>query len=151
MSGVKIAIVANSISGLSVSGVTIKDIGGIPEEVSNRICPVMFPDPDNFVTGVTVTPQSYGAGTVGKNDVRYTLNYIFLYQPIGSGRYIAKSIVGLVGKAVLILNAFIANDALVGSVDLEPSLGDFGTMQDLTGNQFFGVRITVKVYEFFEV
>jgi len=151
MSGVKIATVADSIAALSVSGVTIKDIDGIPEEVHKRVCPIMFPDPDGFVTNLAVTPQSFGAGTAGKNDVRYTLNYLFLFCPVGSGRYLADNAVGLVNKAVLILNALIANDAVTGSIDIEPKLGDFGVLQDAAGNQFEGVRVLIDVHEFYEV
>jgi len=153
MSGVKIATVANSIAGLSssVSGVTIKDLDGIPGEVSQRICPIMYPDPDNFVTGLTVTPMSSGAGTAGKNDVRYTLNYVFMYVPVGSGRYLAENIAGLVDSTVLILNALIANDAVTGSVDIEPKPGDFGPLEDPVGNQFEGARIAIDVHEFYEV
>ena len=151
MSSVKIATVADSIAALSVSGVTIKDIDGIPEEVHQRNCPLMFPDPDDFVTSLTVEAMSSGAGTSGKNDVKYTLNYIFLYVPVGSGRYLADNIVGLVNKTVLILNELIANDAVTGSVDIDPKPGKFGLVEDPTGNQFEGVRIAIDVHEFYEV
>lgn len=152
MSGVKIATVVSSISALSVQGVTIKDVDGIPEEVHSRICPIMFPDPDNFVTNIRIEPQSYGQGTVGKNDVLYTLNYVFLYTPVGSDRYVTKNIAKLVDKTVLILNAFVANDAVTGSVDIEPRVsGEFGRMADGVGNEFFGVKIAIDVKEFYEV
>ena len=152
MSGVKIATVTDSISKLVISGVTLKDTDGIPEEVSERVCPIMFPDPDNFVTSLTVTPQSFGAGTSGKNDIRYTLNYVFLYAQVGSKRYLSDYIVGLVSMTVLILNSIIANDSVTGSVDIAPRIaGNFGQMQDPAGNMFFGVMISVDVREFYEV
>ena len=151
MAGVKIATVLDSISKLSVSGVTIKDVDEIPQEVTERLCPILFPSPDGLVTGLTVTPQSFGAGTSGKNDVNYTLNYVYLHAPIGSGRFIADNVSAMVAKVVLILNALIANDAVTGSVDIEPSIGEFGVIEDLSGNQFHGVTITIKVLEFYEV
>jgi len=152
MSGIKIATVADSISKLSVAGVKIKDIDTIPEEVTQRICPVMFPSPEGFVTGLRVEPKSYGAGTSGKNDVKYTLNYVFLYQPVGSDRYVTKNIAKLVDKTVLILNALIANDAVIGSVDIEPRIdGEFGKLADQVGNEFFGALIAIDVCEFYEV
>ena len=152
MAGVKIATVFNSIAALVVSGVTIKDVDEIPEEVLVRHCPVMFPDPDTPVSGLRVEPQSTGAGTDGYNDVLYTLNYVYLHTPVGEGRYIAGNVSGMVAKCVLILNALIANDALTGAVDLEPKVsGAFGVMADAAGNQFWGFRLAIDVLEFYEV
>ena len=71
MSGVKIATVATSIAALSVSGVTLKDTDEIPEEVFSRHCPVLFPDPDDFITNLRIEPQSLGVGTIRKIDVFY--------------------------------------------------------------------------------
>jgi len=150
--GVKVATVAKSISALSVSGVALKDVDGIPEEVTTRICPIMFPSPDGFVTNLRVEPQSFGAGDAGKNDVLYTLNYVFLYAPVGSDRYITKNIAKLVEKVVLILSALVANDAVTGSVDIEPRIsGEFGNLSDPVGNEFFGALIAIDVKEFYEV
>jgi hypothetical protein len=152
MAGVKIATVFDSIAALVVSGVTIKDVDEIPEAVLVRHCPVMFPDPDSPVSGLRVDPQTTGAGTNGKNNVLYTLNYVYLHTPVGEGRFIAGNISGMVAKCVLILNALIANDAVTGSIDIEPRIeGEFGVMSDATGAQFWGFRIAIDVLEFYEV
>ena len=152
MAGVKIATVFNSIAALSVAGVTLKDVDEIPEAVLVRHCPVLFPDPDTPVSNVRVEPQSTGAGTDGLNDVRYTLNYVYLHAPVGEGRYITKNVSGMVAKAVLILNALIANDAVTGSIDIEPRIeGEFGVMVDPSGAQFWGFRLAIDVLEFYEV
>ena len=152
MAGVKIATVFDSISKLTVTGVTLKDVDEIPEAVLVRHLPVLFPDPDTPVSGVRVEPQSTGAGTDGLNDVRYTLNYVYLHADVGSGRYITDNVSGMVAKAVLILNALIANDAVTGSIDIEPRIeGEFGVMVDPSGAQFWGFRLAIDVLEFYEV
>ncbi len=152
MSGVKIATVATSISALSISGVKIKDTDKIPEEVSSRLCPILFPDPDEFVTNFRIEPQSLGAGIIRKIDVLYTLNYVYLHTPIGSDRYIAKHISAMINKYALIMNTIIANDAITGSVDIMPKApGQFGRQLDASGNLFWGFMLQLDVLEFYEV
>jgi len=152
MAGVKIATVLDSISKLSVTGVTLKDVDEIPEAVTVRHCPVLFPDPDTPVSGLRVESQSTGAGTGGRNDVLYTLNYVYLHAPAGEGRYITNNVSGMVTKAVLILNALIANDAVTGAIDIEPRIeGEFGVMVDPSGAKFWGFRLAIDVLEFYEV
>ena len=150
--GVKVATVAASIAALSVSGVDIKDIHGIPEEVTTRILLVLFPDPAGFLTGLTITRQSFGLDASAKKDVKYTLNYVYLHSNAGSGRYITDEINDMVDKAVLILNEIADNSSVSGSVDIVPSLSsEFGQMEDAAGNLFFGCRVAVDVTEFYEV
>ena len=150
--GVKVATVAASISNLSVSGVAIKDIHEIPEEITGRLCPVLFPDPAGFVTGITITRESYGLDADAKKDVRYTLNYVYLHCEDGAVRYIADAVDAMVDKVVLILNAIADNSSVSGSVDIVPSMsGEFGQVEDPAGNMFFGCKISVAVQEFYEV
>jgi len=152
MAGVKIATVFDSISKLSVNGVSIKDVDQIPEEVLSRHCPVMFPDPSSPVSNVRVEPQSFGAGTAGKNNVLYTLNYVYIHAPVGSDRYITKNVSAMVAKFALVMNALIANDSVTGAVDIEPKLaGEFGVVEDAVGNKFWGFMLAIDVIEFYEV
>ena len=150
--GVKIASVATAIAGLSVSGVTLKDISTIPESVTQRNCPVLFPDPSGFVTGLTIERQSLAPDASAAKDVKYTLNYVYLHCEVGSVRYITDAIDTMVDKTVLILNAIANNSTVTGAVDIVPSMsGEFGQMEDAAGNLFFGCKITIEVLEFYEV
>ena len=76
-----ITTVTNSIAALSVTGVTIKDIDEIPASVDAYDCPILYPEPVDFVTNLTVTAASFQ----GKYDVEYDLTYTFLYAQIGEG------------------------------------------------------------------
>ena len=150
--GVKIASVATAIAGLSVSGVTLKDISSIPEQVDQRQCPILFPDPAGFVTGLTVARVTQGLDSTAAKDVNYTLNYIYLHCEVGTVRYLTDAIDTMVDKVVLVLNAITDNSTVNGAVDLVPSMaGEFGQIEGPAGNVFFGCRISIAVLEFYEV
>jgi len=73
-----ISTVADSISNLSVSGVTIKDIDQIPESAA-MLCPLLIPKPDNFVTDLSVSFEPFGTNGSAKIKTNYTLNYVFRF------------------------------------------------------------------------
>ena len=78
--------IATSIAGLSVSGVTIKDLDGISEQVHARACPLLYPKPDGFMSNLRVERDSFGPASNARKTVRYTLSYVYLHAPIGEGR-----------------------------------------------------------------
>ena len=150
--GIKIARVATAIAGLTVTPATIKDISAIPEEVTDRLCPIMFPDPAGFVSGLSVSRETFGADSAASKNVEYTLNYIYLHCESGAVRYITEAIDKMVDNAVIILNAIANNSTVDGAVDITPRIsGEFGQLTDPAGNSFFGCRITVNVLEYYEV
>ena len=145
----QIVTVADSISKLSVTGVTIKDLDGIPEEVSVRDCPVLFPNPDGFITNARVIRRSAGSATDASKDVYYTLNYIFLYSPVGQGRGLFQVFPQLVTKAAAIMDTIISNDTITGLVDITPRInGEIGVVEDTAGSKFFGCMFAFDVVEF---
>jgi len=150
--GVKIASVATAIAGLSVSGVSLKDISAIPEQVDQRQCPILFPDPAGFVTGLSISRETLGLDSVAGKNVNYTLNYIYLHCEVGTVRYLTDAIDTMVDKTVLVLNAIADNSTVNGAVDLVPNMaGEFGQIEGPSGNTFFGCRISIAVQEFYEV
>ena len=151
MGSVNVATIATSIAAYSISGVSVKDISEIPESVTDRQCPIMFPDPDNFVTGLSISRESMGADTTAKKNVNYTLNYVFLYTPVGTTRKLIKAIDGLVDCAVAILNAFADDSAPSGAIDVTPTLGAFGALQGPDGSDFFGCKVAINVLTYYEV
>ncbi len=58
---VSFVTVADSISKLSIDGVPIRDIDKIPASKVGLLCPLMYPRPDNFITGVTFERVTLGA------------------------------------------------------------------------------------------
>lgn len=143
----QMAAVANSIAALSVSGVTLKDVDEIPEDVTG-LGPIIMPSPA-FVTNFTVDPQSFGGGSTAMMDVFYNFNYRLLVFPTGSGRGYLGVYDVLVDKLALFLDAVLAIDTFTGGVGISvDGISNFGVIPDPADNNYFGVEITLRIQEF---
>ena len=143
-----IVTVADSISKLSVSGVTLKDLDKIPTTVRSRDCPIFYPRPDGFLSGVVPEKASMGSGSGAQWDIQYTLNYRFLYAPIGSERGLFAVVPTMVAKIALLIDAILANDVITGAIDLQIfDIGEFGPVSDPMGNMFHGCDFSLEILE----
>jgi hypothetical protein len=97
--------------------------------------------------------QSFGTIAGGaKKDVRYSLNYTFAYAPVGSTRGVKDIFSAMFAMLALLFNAVVTNDALTGSIDVQPRITSIGTVvQDPAGNSFYGLKIAFDVLEYYEV
>lgn len=145
---IQFATVADSLSHLSVSGVNVFDVDTIPENAIDY-CPALFPIPNGWVTDLQFTLQSLGDDTTRKINVEYTLNYRFLYAPIGSGSVLANY-AGIITKLELILEAILGNSSPTGAVNMELlAVSDLGALTDPAGQTMYhGVDIAVRVLEY---
>jgi len=143
--GLAIQTIVDSIKGLSVTGVTIKEFTDLNVQVDPRSCPVLFPDPADFITGWSINRDTFS----GLKTATYTLRYTFCYKPIGSGRMGFGEYDAMVAKAAAILDKIIANDTINGCVDIQPeAVPYFGLVNDPVGESFFGCQILLRVTEF---
>ena len=139
--------VADSISKLTVSGVTIKDLDEIQDKVLARDCPLVLPAPD-FMQVAEATRESVGTGAAAKWNFNYTLNYRLFYKPVGSERGLRDIYPTLVAKVLLFVEAVIA-DELTGAVDVTfGGITGFGVVPDPSENLFWGCDIQINVLEF---
>lgn len=140
--------VATNIAGLTVSGVTLKALNAIPENVAPRDCPIIYPRPDGFMSSLEVEVNSFGSGAA-KKTVRYTLNYVYLHSSIGTERGLFKVYEDMVTKALAFVDAVISNDAITGCVDIQPTgITSFGPVADPAGGMFHGAQLSFIVTEF---
>lgn len=143
-----IATVADSIAGLTISGITIKDIDQIPDSAS-MLCPLLIPQPANFVTDLSISFETFGSNGTAKINSNYTLNYVFLYCEVGSGLGAFAAFSGLVTKLSAILVAINSNDAISGAVDVKiNSIGNIGVITDPAGHEYWGLEFSLRVLEF---
>jgi len=142
-----IATVADSIAGLTISGVTIKDIDQIPD-TARMLCPLLIPKPDNFVTDLSVSFETFGSNGGAKINTNYALNYVFLFCEVGGmGAFAAFS--GLVSKLSAILVSINSNDAITGAVDVKiNSIGNIGVITDPAGIEYWGLEFSLRVLEY---
>ena len=142
-----ISTVADSIAGLTVSGVTVKDIDQIPD-TARMLCPLLIPKPDNFVTDLSVSFETFGSNGGAKINTNYTLNYVFLFCEVGGMRAFA-AFSGLVSKLSTILVAINSNDAITGAVDMKiNSIGNIGVITDPAGVEYWGLEFSLRVLEY---
>ena len=141
-----ITTITNSIAALSITGLTIKDIDEIPQGLHDRDCPILTPNPDNFITAFNAQPDTLDKT---KWTVSYTLNYLLLYAAVGSGRTtVMEKYSGMVSKAFAFIDAVAAAVALTGSVDWDPgTVSDFNVMT-IGENSFHACSVTIKITEF---
>jgi len=144
------ATIASGVAGITVTGVTFKDITAIPEQVQPRDCPIMFPQPNGWLSGGNGEPND-GPATFGTPTTRYWLfnrkyEYVYLHAPVGSGRGLVDHYSGMAAKLDLIITALLALD--MTQVDLMTvDIGAFGTLQDPAGSNFFGFTLGLTFRE----
>lgn len=140
--------IATSIAGLTITGVTIKDIDNIPDSAQG-LTPLLIPQPNDYVTNLKPTRISFGGAGSAKMDLTYTLNYVYLHAEAGSGINTFAIYAGLIDNLLLIIESMMTNDNLNGAVDMElNSISDIGVIDDPAGNPFWGVFISLNVTEF---
>lgn len=140
--------VTDSISKLTVTGVTLKDIDEIPTVVDGRMCPIIYPEPVDFVTNFDAQKATLGEGAGSQWDVNYDLKYTLCFSAIGSGRGM-ELFSGTISTAFAFMDAIMVCNPQAGAVLIRPGgIGTPGPVSDPSGNQFFGVSLTVHVLEF---
>lgn len=151
---IQITDLVDAISQLEIAGVRVLDMDEIKPEVLARECPVLMPEPLNFVSNIIITRDTSGAASWAKKTITYTLNYVFLYAPVGTGRELQKY-GDMVKKAFAVLDAFISHDDLTvnttydEAVDISPvSVTEFGPVPDPSGGLYLGCRMQFVVTEF---
>jgi hypothetical protein len=141
---VQFVAVANSIAGLSVSGVTLIDIDEIPKTGDTRK-PSFIPAP-NWLSNLSQERMNFSGAL---RDVEYTLTYRLLYAPVGSGRGLVGPYNEMITKAGLFMDAIMAVVTLVGLEDiLLDGINNVGVVLDPSDNKFWGCDISVRVLEF---
>lgn len=142
-----IATIADSITHLTVAGLTIKDVDQIPEQADVR-GHTIYPEPLNFVTDFTPTRDTFG-GASAMWTVEYTLNYTLCYIPVGSERMGLDKYASMTALAFAFIDAVLAVGVLSGAVDIQPGgLSEFGVVSDPSGNAWQGCKIALRVKEF---
>lgn len=140
--------VADAISSLSISGVTLKSINEIPDS-GQMVCPIIFPQPTGFISGIVSDNMSFGSMGTQKQNFTYSLNYVFLFTELGSGVNAFAPYEDLITKLTLTINTILNNDVVNGLVDLRlESIQGIGEVQDPAGYSYWGALFTLKCLEY---
>lgn len=144
-----VVTIADSISKLVVTGVTIKDINEIPDSVEDGDCPMVIPKPDGFMSDFELERMAMSSGTANVWNVQYTLTYRFLHSEIGLGLGILDAYPGMVDKVCDFIDRMLLSDTITGAVDLTvEDISTFGPVSDPSGKMFHGCDIAFRILEF---
>ena len=144
-----ITTVTASIAALSVTGLSIRDVDNIPVEVLDRMCPILYPEPVDFIGNFEVTPMSFGTAGSGYFDVDYTLRYAFAFMLPGSVRGSLSRYKEFVQLWEDLWDKIIISDNISGCVSLIPAGNvSFGPILDPSSNPVIGSHVLFGVKEF---
>jgi hypothetical protein len=131
-----------------VSGLTIKDVNEIPTSINQRECPLLIPNPENYVSGAKIEVDSFGTGTNRAMSLHYNLNYLLIHSEVGVGRvHVLDAYSGMLTKATAFLDAVYGLSGLTGAVDFNALLGD-PQITEVGAVAFHSIAISVQVQEF---
>lgn len=139
--------VATAVAGLSVTGVTVKDLTAVPEEVFDRDCPIVYPNPANYISMDGVSRETLGGDSGALKEVRYTLHYTFLHHEAGAERGQKDAAQDSVSKLYAFLSAVIANSDTLAVINIVPDHGPLQVVQDPSGKDFHGCEVSLTVTE----
>lgn len=135
------------------TGVTCKDISGIPEN-GNMTPGVLYPNPEPGLFQTTSTkPTTFGTNGGAKIDLEYDISYRYLHCAHGGGVVlIGVALLAAVLAIVGIMAVFTSNDTLTGAVDMRlKSMSKWPTtVTDPAGNSFWGCDFTLHVIEYLQ-
>jgi hypothetical protein len=141
--------IATAIAGLTITGVTVKDLGAVPDTGDIRSCPVLFPNPNNWIAGgIGSSEESEGPATFGPGMwvFQRAFSYLYLHALVGQGRGLSDHMSAMSTNLDAILTAFTTLD--VSGVDvMEIDCGEFAVVTDPAGKQFYGFTIAVAMKE----
>lgn len=145
---ISLIAVADSISKVSVAGLTIMDVDEIPTGLTQRFCPALIPNPENYVSNVDASVDSFGTGASRKMTLSYWLNYLLIYSEVGAGRTATlEAYSGMLSKVCAFLDAFYALDSLTGAVDFHAELGS-PQITEVGSVDFHSIAVRLMIKEF---
>jgi hypothetical protein len=139
--------IADSISNISISGVTVKDKDQI---VGSWLSTpdVLYPNPDGWITNFSIQYDTVLQGAAAPATISYSLNYRFLGVAVGDISIMPVAYSSLVEKLVLITNAIIATPSpYSGRVEMKIGNISIGSRTDPAGNNFYGADFAVLIQE----
>ena len=138
--------IATGIAGLTVTGVTFKDITSFADASYDRDVPCFMPSPETWLSGSASTLQTFGTAANRFWLVNRTFGYVYLHEKVGATRTLADFMTSLADKMDAIWEALLELD--VSDVDIvNVSWSKPVTVTDPAGGQFYGLTCDITVKE----
>ena len=146
-----ISTVATWIAGLTITGVTIKDLSGIPEVIYPQDCPLLVPDVNApYLQDVQYERLSFRTAAAGRaNRLDYSLNYVYYHAPVLEGVDLFEHYEALADAWSAIMTVIVADETPSGAYDIRPAgTPYFGLVRATDETPFHGCRFQLNVIEF---
>lgn len=149
MTTISFTAVPTALAALGTSDFQIKDIDKIPSGGLEMLCPILFPDPGGWLSGVNIVRESMGIGGMGQYDLNFSLNYVYLHSPAGGNISDFDNFNAMITNVGRICTVIANNDTMgsVADVTLE-NVSEPGFIEAPDGVVFHGLRITMRVLQF---
>lgn len=140
--------IATEVAALSVTGLTIKDTTSIPQQVQPRDCPLLFPDPDQFVGASSVARRTFGGPAGAYWEEVLPLTWRYFHTETGAGRGIKDFFQAMLAKRDAIVTALMEGAYTTSGADIRGiGITQFGQVTDPSDAKFFGFLITVTFWQ----
>lgn len=145
-SNVQIATITESIAGIDLPTIDIRDVNSIPESVVHY-APVLSPRPDDFITDLTFTRESFGAGEM--MNIEYRMHWQYFHAPVGSGLALFAVYGDMVSNLAKIIEKIADTVKIEGAIDVKiDNINRIAVLKDASNNDFHGVELSLLVTEF---
>ena len=148
--------IATAIAALSVSGVTIKNITGLPKSFTKGDCPVFFPHPDEWFLGTISEPGRDGqwVGQTNVFDAVRRFRYIYLHGLSIAANPMSTVYSAMAAKVDLLYSAIAGMNTSSGVLTVRSiNVSEFGSIVapaagiSQTRNIFFGCFFEIEILE----
>lgn len=138
---------AEAISDLVVTGVTIFDLDHIPQAIDPRRCPQVYPVPETFLKLDDSVQISFGPAALWM--YTYTATFRFVQAPVGKERKVAKLLPSQVNGYVAFIKAVTRNAQILGAAHVRPSnTPQWGVLEDSSKAQFNAADLALQIVEY---
>jgi hypothetical protein len=138
--------IITAISQLSIGNINIKDVDEIPENAEMAL-PVLFINPDDPISSIEPTFESFGTMGTAKMNLVYNLNYIYLHAKVGAALSLSSVLPGVISAAALIMETVFSNDVVGTALQFENSSMTITVVESASGARFHGATFSFRVLE----
>jgi hypothetical protein len=138
---------AENVAAMDVDGLTLYDLGSVPQTLDTRKCPLAYPVPEKFLVLEDATQLTFGERALWQ--YTYLVTFRYVEAPAGKERGLSKILPGKAGGYARFIQAITRNAPLLGAAYVRPvNTPEWGTLQDPSGQQFEAADLALRVVEY---
>ena len=138
---------AGAIADLVVADLTIRDLDNVPQAITARDCPMIYPVPEKFLFLEDAQQLTFGPTALWQ--YTYALTYRYVFGPVGNERNQSKTLPSAVTGYVNFIKVVSRNAQLLNNLHVKPGdTPEWGVLSDSSGQQFQAADLLLRVVEY---